>query len=157
MSTVGYGDVFCETVLGRTFLVFFLLVGLVSWFMLIFPHFSSSSMKRLYMNAFCLPLSTSPFNGRWKYLFVIKTIPFYEMIRFVTSEKIYSFLATVNWCEPNQLSMLFLIAYNGKEQIWVQNKVIFEIPKEMNWIISKNRLEIICILFQTYIRYWWNI
>ncbi|KAL7018335.1 hypothetical protein ACKWTF_010719 [Chironomus riparius] len=34
MSTVGYGDVFCETVLGRTFLVFFLLVGLAvfaSW------------------------------------------------------------------------------------------------------------------------------
>lgn len=30
MSTVGYGDVFCVTVLGRTFLVFFLLVGLVS-------------------------------------------------------------------------------------------------------------------------------
>ena len=30
MSTVGYGDVFCQTVLGRTFLVFFLLVGLVS-------------------------------------------------------------------------------------------------------------------------------
>ncbi|ENN80507.1 hypothetical protein YQE_03072, partial [Dendroctonus ponderosae] len=30
MSTVGYGDVFCHTVLGRTFLVFFLLVGLVS-------------------------------------------------------------------------------------------------------------------------------
>ncbi|XP_011268356.1 calcium-activated potassium channel slowpoke isoform X37 [Camponotus floridanus] len=28
MSTVGYGDVFCQTVLGRTFLVFFLLVGL---------------------------------------------------------------------------------------------------------------------------------
>ncbi|XP_047503086.1 calcium-activated potassium channel slowpoke isoform X6 [Pieris napi] len=28
MSTVGYGDVFCRTVLGRTFLVFFLLVGL---------------------------------------------------------------------------------------------------------------------------------
>ncbi|XP_041970363.1 calcium-activated potassium channel slowpoke isoform X15 [Aricia agestis] len=34
MSTVGYGDVFCHTVLGRTFLVFFLLVGLAvfaSW------------------------------------------------------------------------------------------------------------------------------
>ncbi|KAL6262166.1 hypothetical protein P5V15_007263, partial [Pogonomyrmex californicus] len=34
MSTVGYGDVFCQTVLGRTFLVFFLLVGLAvfaSW------------------------------------------------------------------------------------------------------------------------------
>lgn len=31
MSTVGYGDVFCHTVLGRTFLVFFLLVGLVSF------------------------------------------------------------------------------------------------------------------------------
>ncbi|XP_035703208.1 calcium-activated potassium channel slowpoke isoform X5 [Folsomia candida] len=28
MSTVGYGDVYCTTVLGRTFLVFFLLVGL---------------------------------------------------------------------------------------------------------------------------------
>ncbi|XP_037912337.1 calcium-activated potassium channel slowpoke isoform X27 [Hermetia illucens] len=28
MSTVGYGDVYCVTVLGRTFLVFFLLVGL---------------------------------------------------------------------------------------------------------------------------------
>ncbi|XP_073977840.1 calcium-activated potassium channel slo isoform X2 [Rhodnius prolixus] len=28
MSTVGYGDVFCHTILGRTFLVFFLLVGL---------------------------------------------------------------------------------------------------------------------------------
>lgn len=38
MSTVGYGDVFCHTVLGRTFLVFFLLVGLVSFipFKLIF-------------------------------------------------------------------------------------------------------------------------
>lgn len=32
MSTVGYGDVYCTTVLGRTFLVFFLLVGLVSYF-----------------------------------------------------------------------------------------------------------------------------
>lgn len=38
MSTVGYGDVYCETVLGRTFLVFFLLVGLVSAFFL-FNHY----------------------------------------------------------------------------------------------------------------------
>jgi len=35
MSTVGYGDVYCQTVLGRTFLVFFLLVGLVSYFCVI--------------------------------------------------------------------------------------------------------------------------
>nr|AFG28556.1 calcium-activated potassium channel [Scylla paramamosain] len=28
MSTVGYGDVYCQTIFGRTFLVFFLLVGL---------------------------------------------------------------------------------------------------------------------------------
>ena len=30
MSTVGYGDVACLTFLGRTFMVFFILVGLVS-------------------------------------------------------------------------------------------------------------------------------
>lgn len=36
MSTVGYGDVYCHTVLGRTFLVFFLLVGLVSVLLKIF-------------------------------------------------------------------------------------------------------------------------
>lgn len=35
MSTVGYGDEHCETLLGRTFLVFFLLVGLVSFKFLI--------------------------------------------------------------------------------------------------------------------------
>ncbi len=31
MSTVGYGDVACLTFLGRTFMVFFILVGLVSY------------------------------------------------------------------------------------------------------------------------------
>lgn len=38
MSTVGYGDVFCQTVLGRTFLVFFLLVGLVSYLYVFFMY-----------------------------------------------------------------------------------------------------------------------
>lgn len=40
MSTVGYGDVFCQTILGRTFLVFFLLVGLVSVAFLCAAYFS---------------------------------------------------------------------------------------------------------------------
>jgi len=30
MSTVGYGDIFCQTVIGRTFMVFFILGALVS-------------------------------------------------------------------------------------------------------------------------------
>lgn len=40
MSTVGYGDVFCHTVLGRTFLVFFLLVGLVSFILIHYLNFN---------------------------------------------------------------------------------------------------------------------
>lgn len=43
MSTVGYGDVYCQTVLGRTFLVFFLLVGLVSYFCVFFSKRSQVS------------------------------------------------------------------------------------------------------------------
>ena len=34
MSTVGYGDIYCQTAIGRGFQVLFLLVGLVSTFML---------------------------------------------------------------------------------------------------------------------------
>jgi hypothetical protein len=30
MSTVGYGDLYCTTILGRAFIVLFILVGLVS-------------------------------------------------------------------------------------------------------------------------------
>lgn len=30
MSTVGYGDLYCQTTLGRAFIVLFILVGLVS-------------------------------------------------------------------------------------------------------------------------------
>lgn len=45
MSTVGYGDVFCQTVLGRTFLVFFLLVGLVSY-----PYSYTSRIVELTFN-----------------------------------------------------------------------------------------------------------
>jgi voltage-gated potassium channel Kch len=50
MSTVGYGDVFCETVLGRTFLVFFLLVGLVSTRMKSFP--SNYSLYYIFLISF---------------------------------------------------------------------------------------------------------
>ena len=43
MSTVGYGDVYCHTVLGRTFLVFFLLVGLVSVYIIAIKEDTSHS------------------------------------------------------------------------------------------------------------------
>lgn len=48
MSTVGYGDVYCQTVLGRTFLVFFLLVGLVSDHFILFKLITNTFKHRIY-------------------------------------------------------------------------------------------------------------
>ena len=39
MSTVGYGDVSCQTTLGRAIMVFVILVGLVSWNIYLFYDF----------------------------------------------------------------------------------------------------------------------
>lgn len=91
MSTVGYGDVYCETVLGRTFLVFFLLVGLVSlpFFIPIFDQSSISKREK----QFFLYSNFQNINNQKKKTF---SIDFQFLVPFFISTKLFWFFVVSN-------------------------------------------------------------
>ena len=73
MSTVGYGDIYCVTAIGRGFQVLFLLVGLVSILQALFskPNYlinfqlTTRSQKTTYPNVIIFRITTGPIC--WKY------------------------------------------------------------------------------------------
>ena len=74
MSTVGYGDVYCKTVLGRTFLVFFLLVGLVSTAVILCEFRDSFDLVSTSLRSFC---STEHF---WSYYWSYYSVRFFPSV-----------------------------------------------------------------------------
>ncbi len=79
MSTVGYGDVYCKTVLGRTFLVFFLLVGLVSTAVILCEFRDSFDLVSTSLRSFC---STEHFWSRYWSYYSVRFFPLVSIFRF---------------------------------------------------------------------------